>query len=279
MADPDGIIAIVSQGPTAGQYPGNEDGRYKSTIGVNGVPSMHRCDWWVFSDWVTFAKWFRQVIGRPRVCTKPVSPTKFEAKVGKEPGKYDEAHEAWLGEYTADMLFHDQMGVDKSRFTSRGRNWNQFSGPAALGLAWFLRPAVVECYGCDMAGKLDIHGKGGNRGEGRWARERFIWSELVRLMAMDGIEVRHAVEDGPMLEAASAVYSANGPTGRPQMKSADDTPRDPDIPRRFTYMLGGEWCTRVFECADEVAFRAILTGMIGRRRAVNCEIKELPPNG
>lgn len=232
-------IAIVSQGPSSAKYPGRE--AYDAVIAVSGMATKHEADFWAFSDWQTYGKWIDQVKGSPKLAVRgsqvihkkkhmqPVHRDRFEA----EP----------------DVIDLDKLGLPK--FPTNNTPWNRFSGPAALGLAWSLKPASIDCYGCDMTGTGDAHGGNGNRGEGRWKTERYIWSQMVERMKQDGIEVRQVGRVTPMVAAHPG-------------------------PRLFRHrMPSGGWSSQTFSCLDEPTFRQLLKSWRGEKWAQSIEVMEV----
>lgn len=242
-AKPGPRIAIISQGPSSIEYPGREG--YDVVIAVSGMATKYEADYWAFSDWQTYGKWLDQVKGTPKLAVRgsqvirkakhmqPVHRERFEA----EP----------------EVIDLDKLGLPK--FPTNNTPWNRFSGPAALGLAWSLKPASIDCYGCDMQGTEDAHGGKGNRGEGRWKAERYIWTQMVERMKQDGIEVRHAAKVEGFKPAPIAAHPG---------------------PRLFKHrMPNGGWSSQTFTCRDEQTFRQLLKSWRGEKWAGEVEIQEV----
>lgn len=242
-AKPGPRIAIVSQGPSSAKYPGREG--YDAVIAVSGMATKHEADYWAFSDWQTYGKWLDQVKGTPKIAVRG------SQVIGKKKHMQPVHRERFEAE--PEVIDLDKLGLPK--FPTNNTPWNRFSGPAALGLAWSLKPASIDCYGCDMAGTDDAHGGKGNRGEGRWKAERYIWSQMVERMKQDGIEVRHAAD-------------ADGFNPAPSAPSPG--------PRLFQHrMPNGGWCSQTFSCRDEAGFRQLLRSWRGDKWAGEVEIQEV----
>ncbi|HUU58422.1 MAG TPA: hypothetical protein VMZ50_02660, partial [Phycisphaerae bacterium] len=73
-------------------------------------------------------------------------------------------------------------------------HWNKFSGVAALGLAWILRPKEVDLFGFDMEGEGGAADEGHDlprkRDAERWATELAIFKWWTRAFAVAKIQVR-----------------------------------------------------------------------------------------
>ena len=69
--------------------------------------------------------------------------------------------------------------------------WNAFSGVAALGLAWILRPREIDLFGFDLEGEGGAADEGHdlerNRTPERWAMERRIFEWWMRAFGEAGI--------------------------------------------------------------------------------------------
>lgn len=162
-------IAVVSQGPSAGLYAGNESGVYNLTIGVNWTVNRWPFDWWVFVDQGTPAK-CEGVLGKPVAFCGSQALAKM--------ARNDTARMAWLVDHT--------QRIDCFNCSPRlGYPWARWSGTAALWLAIRLGETcgeeyAIDLYGFDMGGAIDFTGESGNsRSEARWTAERAVYAELV----------------------------------------------------------------------------------------------------
>ena len=164
-------LAIISNGPSADLFDKADRGEYSAIIGVNGQVARWRCDWWVFCDWDAFAK--HLPLGWP-ILFLPKRVIADMETMGTNHVPRLEGHIKLLHE----DISTPPMPPDRPQ-------WNLYSGVAAIGLAWHLKPDVVDAFGADMSGNPGV-GQVGNR----WEWERPIWDAFVTAMQADGIAVR-----------------------------------------------------------------------------------------
>lgn len=251
-------IAVISQGPSYHLF--DPQRAYDAVIGVNGMPTLYQCDWWSFSDWNTFNKWADDVIGQPKIAIRGTSPSKFEQNKPEQFQRFQQ----W------DWVSQDELGLPK--IPTGGNSWNKWSGCGALGLAWYLlresgdSEKVVECFGVDMTGNSDAHGRGGNRTPDRWQSEQHIWANMTSLMNQEGIEVVMARQVEPAGDDQAA---------EPQLVPSDYHAR-PTTPTKWRYMSrNGNPVSQRFLARGEREFRELLAGLIGRNRAETVEVFEV----
>lgn len=179
-------VAVVSQGPSWKHYHNDLASEYAYVIGVNAIPTMVECDYWAFGDHGTFAKYKDSLIDDPIILTKQASSDKLATK--------DDAIKRWMDSPGSFVVYEN---LDLPNWTYPD-GCTRFSGLIALGLAWSLKPRLVDCYGVDLQGD-DGAVPGTNRTPDRWQTERRVWAQMARMMEDHGIVVRHAKGGGEFM--------------------------------------------------------------------------------
>ena len=178
-------LAIISNGPSARLFDEAERSDFDLVAGVNWTVKRWLCDWWVFCDYVTFQD--TVPLGKPALFLKRAALRKIHTH--SKPGTSQRLleHEVIVAhEDGADIPIEPNVGF-----------WNNFSGPAALGLAIHLGADRVTVFGADMSGDMDHAGRvGTSRTPDRWERERGIWAASVAYLHQIGISVQRIGEDG-----------------------------------------------------------------------------------
>ena len=141
-------IAILSNGPSAVLFDMVRRDCFRSVIGVNWTVNRWLCDWWCFTDWVTFAE--TQPLNDPRLCVSKFVPQKLPANAPEHIDRFRAAPE---------IVIQDEIAL--LPLPAELPKWNAFSGCAALGLAWHLRARHVTVFGADMSGEVDHAGRFG----------------------------------------------------------------------------------------------------------------------
>jgi len=185
-------IAIISNGPSARDVDASS---YDCVIAVNKAATIHRTTWWVVSDADAFIAYARDVKLQPR---SQMLPQIFTRCVVREHIRdlFMRPDLVPLFDMMPAMMqdHYPYASVVAQASAQHGTAWNQWSGLAALGLAWLIqRHAAVPCrfalFGYDLAGVDDCLGKGNpkehhSRGmQDRWPRERAMtkaWLDAIR---------------------------------------------------------------------------------------------------
>ena len=185
-------IALVSEGPSACDYPG-PDG-YDEIIGANGVPSLWPCTWWVFMDSDMYLHWMNRIIGRPNIFTSNQSERDLKGHRWKAKGLEERLSEDLEA---GRIVFEEQVppvppmpqivplrGAGNMKGTAR---WSQYTGLACLACAWYLAneagvQATVDVYGVDLKGTDDCHDRptAPARTPDRWIFERQLFTALCQ---------------------------------------------------------------------------------------------------
>lgn len=260
-------IAVVSQGPTWDRFrrPACD---YHVVVGVNSIPTRIECDYWAFSDWCSFGKWDRDVIGTPIICTRPERP----AQILNPPRKFNreadpESYDKWAsaGERFGRFkhMTHDDLRL--GTIHADHKSWNTYSGPPALALARHLaiqhKTTRIDCFGCDMSGTGGVVA-GGARRERRWRSERDVWLRVVGICEQAGIAVYRCDSEGVMVQ--------DDPAG---------VDRQPPMNRRWQYAPPGQdWYTQVFDAPSEQAMRQFIIDNRGPQVARGSKIREVVVN-
>ena len=142
-------------------------------VGINRVVDRLACDWWVFSDRDMFDK--ARPLGVPHIFARKLHIRQIDAE---RPGALEVYR---CGGF---VLAHEEISeppIDDCRC---------FSGPAALLLAWHLRPKRITLVGFDMMGDLDCRGEyQASRTQDRWELERRVMTDYLRLFVQHNITV------------------------------------------------------------------------------------------
>jgi len=176
-------------------------------IGVNAVVEKGFFDYWVACDHAMFETC--DPVGHPIL----FGHNDWHQRITAGPAL--DAWRAWPKIFQNDVhrLMPPPTG-DVPRYPDTGApcaQWNAFSGLAALGLAWILRPKEVDLFGFDMEGEGGAADEGHDlprkRDAERWATEKRIFDWWMRAFGDAGVDVRrHAlagVESWPMKEVAT----------------------------------------------------------------------------
>ncbi|HUU30907.1 MAG TPA: hypothetical protein VMY69_02270 [Phycisphaerae bacterium] len=167
------------------------------TIGANHMVESAFFDYWVTCDHMVFET------ANPR--GRPILFGKNDWHQRITEGPQLEAWRAWPKIFQDDVhrLMPPPAG-DVPTYTGTAfpcAHWNKFSGVAALGLAWILRPKEVDLFGFDMEGEGGAADEGHdlprNRKAERWATEKRIFVWWLRAFAAWGIKVCWHTRDGP----------------------------------------------------------------------------------
>ena len=194
-----GRVVVVSGGPSASKtFFGDGRVMYRhvcrrageATIAVNHVVEQGHFDYWVTCDHVVFETATQK--GRPILFCHNDWHQRITA------GPQLEAWRAWPKIFQNDV--HQQMPPPAGDVPTRQvagaaqAHWNKFSGVAALGLAWILRPKEVDLFGFDMEGEGGAADEGHDlprkRDADRWATELKIFKWWGRAFAAAKIQVR-----------------------------------------------------------------------------------------
>jgi len=199
-------VTVVSCGPSAAEtwFPRVMPGM----IGVNHAVEKGIFRYWVCCDSCVFEK--ARVWGRPII----FGHNDWHQRITAGPAL--DAWRAWPKIFQNDVhrLMPPPTG-DVPRYPDTGApcaQWNAFSGLAALGLAWILRPKEVDLFGFDMEGEGGAADEGHDlprkRDAERWATEKRIFDWWMRAFGDAGVDVRRrtlaGVESWPMKEVAKA---------------------------------------------------------------------------
>jgi len=193
-------VVVVSGGPSAGKtFFGDGCGTAFAethrcwvlpTIGVNHVVEKMAFDYWVACDHVVFET--ADSAGRPIL----FGHNDWHQRITVGPQL--DAWYAWPKIYQNDVhgLMPPPSG-DVPTYSDLPRpcaQWNAFSGLAALGLVWILRPKLVDLFGFDMEGEGGAADEGHDlprkRDAERWATELKIFKWWGRAFAAAKIQVR-----------------------------------------------------------------------------------------
>lgn len=167
-------IAVVSQGPSARAYPGNDG--YDVVIAVNGQAERVACDVWVYADAAAFVKW--RPLNEPTHFCRANVPRDLLAFGVHELIRWQMAP-SFLQETLKTPLWLDVPG------------WNEWSGLAAFGLASQVQPKAIDLYGFDMDGNGDVAGGvEPSRTPERWAKERETFERLWTLIGGRGVALQ-----------------------------------------------------------------------------------------
>jgi len=195
-------IALISEGPSGKDFPG-VDG-YDEVVGVNGMPSLFPCTWWVFIDKEYYVGWMNRIIGRPHILTTTALENAMKEHYFRAKG----LEERWKEDVLNRRLVFDEqvpplppMPLEVPRLSAGNRahepRWTQYTGLAGLVCCWMLadeagKKATVDVWGVDMCGEGDAHDRPApGRSEARWETERRIWSGLVTGFETSGDLVIH----------------------------------------------------------------------------------------
>ena len=210
-------VIIVSGGPSAEQtyfgdafeirsdaFAKNNYSWVYTTIGVNHVVEKGNFDYWVTCDHVVFET------ASPRGWPILFGKSDWHQRITEGPQL--DAWYAWPKIYQNDVhgLMPPPSG-DVPTYSDLPRpcaQWNAFSGLAALGLVWILRPKLVDLFGFDMEGEGGAADEGHDlprkRDAERWATETRIFRWWLGVFAYSGIMVRrhtlNGIEAWPMKE-------------------------------------------------------------------------------
>lgn len=202
------LVIVVSGGPSAQQtYFGDASDRSRAfgkdnyswaftTIGVNHIVEQGHFDYWATCDHVVFET--ANPLGQPIL----FGHRDWNQRITV--GPYLDAWHAWPKIFQGDVHWRMPVPVgDVPTYKDTPApcaQWNAFSGVAALGLAWILRPKEVDLFGFDM------HGEGGAADEGhdlsrnrkpeRWMMEKRIFDWWIEEFALAGIVVRRHTREG-----------------------------------------------------------------------------------
>ncbi len=184
-------IALVSNGPSASMYPGHHP--YDVVIGVNKVPTVYPCDWWVFTDFRTYCAEWDKVLGEARICCKRPAAEKIETQL------HGQSHVAFtVANSQGRVVRYDEIEPLPPKWPEVCE-WLSWSGCAALVFAASFKPEVIDVFGVDLASYKDMRSEDNfTRQESRWAQETPLW---VRLLAWvrDECKVKvnwHKAKDG-----------------------------------------------------------------------------------
>lgn len=143
-------------------------------IGVNNIVERLACDWWVFSDRQTFER--VRPLGVPHIFARKLHIREIDAE---RPGALDVYRAGGF------VLAHEDVAEPPLN------DCRCFSGPAALLLAWHLKPQHLRLIGFDMAGDLDHRGEyQPSRTEHRWQLERRVLADYLQLFLQHKIKVQ-----------------------------------------------------------------------------------------
>ena len=183
-------VALVCPGPSLVRFPGS--GGFDLTIGVNRAAGFAPCDYWVFADQRTPELLAPEgPAGAPILCCDAAVRRRLPRAHAVRP---------WID---------SQWGPRKQPV-----KWWRYSATTALVLALRLGAAEVVCWGVDQCGEADWDGyrdDAQRRDDERWSDERRVWEETVRMLAGQGVQVRHAIDDPP---AAPSPTKQKGRRGR-----------------------------------------------------------------
>lgn len=197
--DPEMKMAIISNGPTAEDY-ARDGRRFDVVAGCRAQASKYLCDWWVVAD----AKGYEigpRPKGSPCVFTRANVPLKLqqraEASRHNNTSPAETEDEKLWKRFQQDDTFFVEECVDPPAGMGEhvARRWFVWSGPMALNLARFLKPAELTIYGMGMAGLGDAQGVEDttNRGPHRWGDERDLCASLINDLTMSGTFVERIV--------------------------------------------------------------------------------------
>lgn len=159
-------VAILSAGPSLRKtWRGNF--QYCATIAVNSALAVVKTDWLAAGDDVTLRR-----LGAHR----PLVGGWTMEDVARTPP------DGWRGVRLLPWNYlPGWVGLD------RPANW---SIQAAVAGAYSLGATIIDVYGHDMAGELDVTGStGDSRGEERWQRERPDWAASRLWAANHGLTI------------------------------------------------------------------------------------------
>ncbi|HUU31114.1 MAG TPA: hypothetical protein VMY69_03345, partial [Phycisphaerae bacterium] len=161
-----------------------------TSVGVNHVVEKGRFDYWATCDHVVFETAGPR--GRPIL----FGHNDWHQRITEGPQL--DAWRAWPKIFQGDV--HSRMpppAGDVPTYTGTAfpcAQWNKFSGVAALGLAWILRPKEVDLFGFDMEGEGGAADEGHDlprkRDEERWVTELRIFRWWLAAFRGAGIVVR-----------------------------------------------------------------------------------------
>jgi len=169
-------IALVSNGPSAskaaGLYPGKA--AYDLVIGVNKVPTIYPCDWWVFTDFRTYCKQWENVHGEPRICCKRQAGERIERElVGRPHVEYT------VAKSHGGVVRYDEITPLPPKWPDLCE-WLSWTGCAALVFAASFKPEVIDVFGVDLEGSKDLRNEDDfTRDRHRWPQERPLWDRLL----------------------------------------------------------------------------------------------------
>ena len=175
-------------------------------VGVNHAVELHWFDYWVACDHSVFET--ANTLGRPIL----FGHNDWHQRITVGPQL--DAWMAWPKIHQNDVhrLMPPPAG-DVPTYPDTAfpcAQWNAFSGVAALGLAWLLRPKEVDLFGFDMEGEGGAADEGHdlerNRKPERWVTELKIFRWWLGAFEQAGIVVRwhtfKGIEAWPMKEVA-----------------------------------------------------------------------------
>lgn len=173
-------IVILCPGPSLATFQASPGHTSALRIGVNKVPSLMLCDWWVFGDPESFA-WYPS-IGVPKIFTSAAAVMRIKAE-GQEMVRHRWTVEAEL----------------PTTCPSDAR-WQMFSMLRAMVLAEWLFDGAAEknivIYGCDWKGNADVTGEVLEpRNEGRWKNECHRFERVCKWLTERGVVVNRVVPE------------------------------------------------------------------------------------
>ncbi len=178
-------IALVSNGPSGATFPVGGRAAYDLLVGVNKVATLHRCDWWSFTDMKTYKEEWDKVLGRPQFFTKRPAYRKIQKLMTGEP------HAAFTQQVAdSQVLVYDELEHPPPRWHDCPE-WFSWSGCPALALCVNLKATKITYFGVDLEGDHDVRGElDVSRLDTRWVRERILWRHLVEWATDEhGVEV------------------------------------------------------------------------------------------
>lgn len=166
-------VAILCPGPSLLKT-FNDAMAYDIRIGVNRAAEAFRCDYWAALD-----------VFSPTISSPLGSPFWFCC-----PENYRTCTEADPSLLRMPHYSDERITLPKSL------NWNWYTYPAALALAYDLGATIIDVYGNDASGVVCFDGKAfpsQHRTDARWKREASAVELVVSYIQSKGIEFKRVL--------------------------------------------------------------------------------------
>lgn len=198
-------MALISNGPSAEQFKYHQRDDWDVVVCVTGAAALYKCDWWCFTDWMTFSgcsppehqhcQYATVPIGTPKLWVNKYVPEKLQI--------YYPDHRKRFDDWPTSVRIAQEMLPD---FFIDVQNWWCFSGCLALGLVRWMKPQECVVWGMDLSGTTGCRGEvnENDRSEHRWRDQEIpLARQLVAVCEKVGVKFDWRCKGGEVLSRQS----------------------------------------------------------------------------